>query len=145
ADDVWDVPLTNAALHARGAALGTGVVHAFPAGHCGLVAAARSARYLADESAGQCGPCLCGLRDIADAFTRVAAGTHDATTVRRLRGWFDDVRGRGACHYPDGVVRFVATALDVFADEIAAHDRHGRCLAVAPPTLPIPSSDGSWQ
>jgi NADH:ubiquinone oxidoreductase subunit F (NADH-binding) len=145
ADDAWDVPLTNAALKARGAALGTGVVHAFPAGHCGLIASARIASYLADESAGQCGPCLYGLRAIADALARVADGTHSPRTVPRLRGWFDDVRGRGACHYPDGVVRFVATALDVFEDEIARHDHNGRCLAAPPPTLPIPPSDGSWR
>lgn len=145
ADDVWDVPLTNAALKARGAAFGTGVVHAFPAGHCGLIAAARIAEYLAGESAGQCGPCLYGLHAIADAFSRIADGTHDRSTVGRLRGWFGDVSGRGACHYPDGVVRFVSTALDVFADEIAQHDRHGRCLASPPPVLPIPRSDGSWQ
>jgi NADH:ubiquinone oxidoreductase subunit F (NADH-binding) len=145
ADDVWDLPLTNAALHARGAALGTGVVYAFPAGHCGLIASARIAGYLADESAGQCGPCLYGLRSIADALASVADCTHSPTTVDRLRGWFGDVRGRGACHYPDGVVRFVATALDVFGDEVARHDRDGRCLAVPPAPLPIPSSDGSWQ
>jgi len=145
ADDVWDLPLTNAALHARGAALGTGVVYAFPAGHCGLIASARIAGYLADESAGQCGPCLYGLRSIADALASVADCTHSPTTVDRLQGWFGDVRGRGACHYPDGVVRFVATALDVFGDEVARHDRDGRCLAVPPAPLPIPSSDGSWQ
>jgi NADH:ubiquinone oxidoreductase subunit F (NADH-binding) len=145
ADDVWDLPLTNATLHARGAALGTGVVYAFPAGHCGLIASARIAGYLADESAGQCGPCLYGLRAIADALANVADCTHSPTTVDRLRGWFGDVRGRGACHYPDGVVRFVATALDVFGDEVARHDRDGRCLAAPPVPLPIPSSDGSWQ
>ncbi|HSO94573.1 MAG TPA: NADH-ubiquinone oxidoreductase-F iron-sulfur binding region domain-containing protein [Acidimicrobiia bacterium] len=145
AADAWDLPLTNAALRARGAALGTGVVHAFPEGHCGLIASARIARYLADESAGQCGPCLYGLRDIADALGAVAAGTHAPDTLDRLHGWFGDVRGRGACHYPDGVVRFVATALDVFGDEVARHDRDGRCRAAAPPVLPIPVSDGSWQ
>lgn len=145
ATDAWDLPLTNAALRTRGAAFGTGVVHAFPEGHCGLIASARIARYLADESAGQCGPCLYGLRSIADAFGSLAAGMHAPGTVERLHGWFGDVRGRGACHYPDGVVRFVATALEVFEDEVARHDRDGGCHAAPPPVLPIPVSDGSWQ
>ena len=84
-------------------------------------------------------------KPIDDALASIAACTHSPTTVDRLRGWFGDVRGRGACHYPDGVVRFVATALDVFGDEVARHDRDGRCLASPPAALPIPASDGSWQ
>lgn len=145
AGDAWDLPLTNAALKTMGAALGTGVVYAFPGGRCGLLAAARIADYLAGETAGQCGPCLYGLRAIADAMANVAAGHHVRANVDRLNELFDTVRGRGACHYPDGVIRFVATALDVFAGEVHRHQQHHRCLAGEPPHLPIPDFDGSWQ
>jgi NADH:ubiquinone oxidoreductase subunit F (NADH-binding) len=145
AADTWDLALTNASLKQRGAALGTGVIYAFPAGHCGLVATARVTRYLAGETAGQCGPCVYGLRAIADAMSSLAEGTHSPHTVRRLHGWFDDVRGRGACQFPDGVIRFVASALDVFGDEVALHDEAGGCRSGAPPALPIPPTDGSWQ
>ncbi len=141
----WELPLTNAALRAEGAALGTGVVYAFPAGRCGLVAAARVTRYLAGESAGQCGPCLYGLQAISDAMASIADGRQPAVMAQRLHQLFDEVRGRGACRYPDGVVRFVATALEVFEDEIWRHDSNGRCLAGEPPLLPIPAYDGRWQ
>ena len=145
ADEAWDVPLTNADLKARGAALGTGVLYAFPTGRCGLVAAARITEYLAGETAGQCGPCVYGLRAIADAMSSIAAGRDVKATVDRLHQLFDEVRGRGACHYPDGVIRFVDTALSTFDDEVARHAAHRRCLLAPPPSMPIPAYDGRWQ
>ncbi len=57
--------------------------------------------------------------------------------------------GRGACHHPDGTVRFVRSALTVFRDEITAHEQ-GRCTASSRrPFLPLPADapiDGSdWR
>ena len=43
-------------------------------------------------------------------------------------GAADEIRGRGACHLPDGAIRMVTSALDVFADDLLAH-RRGRCIA----------------
>lgn len=145
AERAWDVPLTNAGLQARGASLGTGVVYAFPAGCCGLVAAARITDYLARETAGQCGPCVYGLRAVAEAMTGVAEGHHVKANVSRLHQLFDEVRGRGACHYPDGVLRFVASALETFDDEVARHAARRRCLSSEPPGMPIPAYDPTWR
>ena len=55
-----------------GAFTGAGVLAALPADRCGLVESARVARYLALESAGQCGPCLNGLPSIAAAMAELA-------------------------------------------------------------------------
>ncbi|HEV2309696.1 MAG TPA: NADH-ubiquinone oxidoreductase-F iron-sulfur binding region domain-containing protein [Acidimicrobiia bacterium] len=145
AEKTWDVPLTNAALKARGASLGTGVVYAFPAGCCGLVASARITDYLARETAGQCGPCVYGLRAVADAMTSLAEGRHVEAMVGRLRQLFKEVRGRGACNYPDGVLRFAASALETFDDEVARHAARRRCLASEPPEMPIPTYDATWR
>ncbi len=57
----------------HGASAGAGVLAALPAGRCGLIETARVARYLALESAGQCGPCLNGLPRIAGALADLAA------------------------------------------------------------------------
>ncbi len=145
AEDAWPVPLSNAALRTVGASLGTGVVYAFPSGCCGLVATARVAEYLAGETAGQCGPCVHGLRAVADAMSSIAAGRDVPAMLGRLEEVSAQVLGRGACHYPDGVIRFAASALRAFDDEVRRHAAQGRCRAGEPPALPIPRSDGSWR
>ncbi|MGZ4281593.1 MAG: NADH-ubiquinone oxidoreductase-F iron-sulfur binding region domain-containing protein, partial [Gaiellaceae bacterium] len=97
--------LLDSELSAVGAALGAGAVVVLPAAACGLDQAARVARYLADESAGQCGPCVHGLAALAGALESLAGGAGD-TRPQALR-WLQQVRGRGACRHPDGAVRFV--------------------------------------
>ena len=82
---------------------------------CGLVETARVMSYLADESAGQCGPCLNGLPRIALARRGLAAAGPAALAVADLHRWAGLVEGRGACHHPDGSVRFLRSALTTFA------------------------------
>jgi NADH:ubiquinone oxidoreductase subunit F (NADH-binding) len=91
--------------------------------------------YLARHSARQCGPCTYGLRAIADSVGALASGVAEARERERVLRWIGEVRGRGACHHPDGAVRFVASALSVFASEIEGH-RRGRCAA-RPAGLPV--------
>ena len=135
--DAAQLPLANAALKPAGAFVGAGVLIALPAERCGLAETARVARYLALESAGQCGPCFNGLPRIADALADLA-GRPGPRTRADLERWAGLVTGRGACHHPDGTVRFVRSALTVFRSEIAAHE-HGRCTASSRrPFLPLP-------
>ena len=129
--------LLQSDLAEQGAALGTLAIVAFPADACAVGEVARVTRYLAGESAGQCGPCVHGLAAIADGMERLATGSGDDRT--RLARWVDLVRGRGACKHPDGVTRFVASALDVFDEEVRVHLRHGRCGARPSAVLPIPA------
>lgn len=119
-----DLTMLDADLARVGAALGAGAVVVLPAAACGLDQSARVARYLADESAGQCGPCVNGVAALAGALETVVAGHGDS---RRDAGrWLEQVRGRGACRHPDGAARFVESSLDVFADEVELH-LQGRC------------------
>src|SRR5208282_3554732 len=120
--------LDNQSLRRHGAALGAGLVAALPAGRCGLAEAARVARYLAAESAGQCGPCLNGLPRMAAALAELAGPRHRQQVRADLERWAGLVTGRGACNHPDGTVRFVRSTLAVFAPEIALHAR-GQCSA----------------
>lgn len=138
-------PAAPDALRAAGAGFGAGIFLILPVAGCGLVETARILRYLAGQSAGQCGPCLNGLPAIAAAFEQVAfgAGGSGKGTHRRALRWLGDlfglVEGRGACHLPDGVARLAASALRVFADDVRAHER-GPCLAGrGRPVFAVPS------
>jgi NADH:ubiquinone oxidoreductase subunit F (NADH-binding) len=140
--------LSNADLTPAGAFTGAGVLAALPAGVCGLAETARVVRYLALESAGQCGPCLNGLPSIATALAVLARPRPAPAELANLERWSGLVTGRGACHHPDGTVRFVASALRVFAAEVAAHAR-GRCSAdPRAGFLPIPAAaaaESDWR
>jgi NADH:ubiquinone oxidoreductase subunit F (NADH-binding) len=140
-----DLPLSNQALKPCGAAVGAGVLVALPAGSCGLIETARVVRYLAGESAGQCGPCLNGLPAIAGGLAELAGSRPRRQTRLDVERWAGLVVGRGACAHPDGTVRLVRSALQVFADELSEHER-GRCSRIgADPVLPVPrnrSRDG---
>jgi NADH:ubiquinone oxidoreductase subunit F (NADH-binding) len=127
--------LSREELRSVGCSLGSGVLIALGESACGLHESARVIDYLAEQSAHQCGPCTFGLRSIADAVGALAAGGGGARERDRVLRWASEIRGRGACHHPDGAVRFVASAVSVFAREIEAH-RGGRCSA-APAGLPV--------
>jgi NADH:ubiquinone oxidoreductase subunit F (NADH-binding) len=121
-----------------GGSIGAGVLWVLGEHSCGVFETARILDYLAAQSAGQCGPCLHGLRAIADSFDRVARGGEARGDRARLRRWATEVRGRGACGHPDGAVRFLATALEVFAAELDSH-QGGRCTATHGPGMPLPA------
>jgi NADH:ubiquinone oxidoreductase subunit F (NADH-binding) len=132
------ITLDNGSLHPRGAAAGAGVLAALPSRYCGLAETARVVSYLAAESAGQCGPCLNGLPRIAAALTELAGLRPRRRTRDDVERWAGLVSRRGACSHPDGTVRFVRSALQVFAPELARHER-GRCTAAnRRPFLPLP-------
>lgn len=140
--------LDNAALRETGGILGTGVIAVLPATRCGLAETARVARYLALESAGQCGPCLNGLPRIAGALAELAGPRPGPQVRANAERWAGLVSGRGACTHPDGSVRFVRSALTVFSAELRRH-ADGRCTATSRrPFLPVPAevavSDEDW-
>jgi NADH:ubiquinone oxidoreductase subunit F (NADH-binding) len=109
------------ALQSVGASMGAGVLVALPLESCGIRETERIARFMAAESAGQCGPCLFGLPAIADDLAVLANGTGGASAFVRLVRHCDAVDGRGACRHPDGVARLVRSAVRVFSADLAGH------------------------
>ena len=145
-----DLPVSRMALRAAGADLGVGLLAFLPRDHCGLAETTRLVRWLAGESAGQCGPCVNGLPSLARAFEHL---THagDPRSPDLLQRWTAQVQGRGACHHPDGVARLVASALRTFGGEVESHVGLRRCTATsAAPYLAVPpacdaTDERSWR
>ena len=77
---------------------------------------------------------------ISAAEAESLADEFESRPAEDVLRWTAEVRGRGACHHPDGAARFVESALDVFSTEIDWH-RHSRCKA-APAGLPVSSVGG---
>ena len=90
------VRLTRSDLQRAGARLGAGIVVALPRSACPVAEVARVAGWLADESSGQCGPCVHGLAAVADELERICSGSAEPDSlatghpvvraVRRPRG-----------------------------------------------------------
>jgi NADH:ubiquinone oxidoreductase subunit F (NADH-binding) len=119
--------LSDDALAPYGGSFGAGVVLVLSEQTCPVAEVTRLARWLAAQSAGQCGPCVHGLDAIARCLEAVVRG-HTHTGGRdELARLTTLVRGRGACAHPDGAARMVASALDAFAPELDRHAAHGPC------------------
>ncbi len=134
ASDAWALPMDPATMKSAGLAFGCGLLWLLPTASCGVWATAQIMEYLADASAAQCGPCLFGLRAIADANTRLAAGRPTAGDLALIERLIPQTVGRGACHHPDGAVQLMASALHVFGEDFAHHARTGVCLVTSTPT-----------
>ena len=144
ARSAWPVPMCHAALKAAGGAMGAGIVVVLPESSCGLAETARVIRYLADENAGQCGPCMFGLPALADAIADLAYQGGRGRAADRVATLAGLVDGRGACRHPDGAIQLVRSALGAFEADVRRHDQYGPCPGVArAPLLPVPG-DEDW-
>jgi NADH:ubiquinone oxidoreductase subunit F (NADH-binding) len=139
----WDaaarLPADEIYLRTQGISLGAGVLMPVPGDACGIAVVARIADFLAASSARQCGPCLFGLRALADATAELARGRSSRGDSQRLTRFLAQIVGRGACNHPDGSVRMIESALATFSPDVESHRRRGRCLhRGSARTFPIP-------
>jgi NADH:ubiquinone oxidoreductase subunit F (NADH-binding) len=131
--------LSNAGLARVGASLGARAIVVLPADACGIAETARVAGYLAEQSAGQCGPCVHGLAAVAENLEQLAHRAPDVPPEGVLRRRLAQVAGRGACRHPDGAAALVTSALRSFPGELDRHLDGRRCTAHGrKPVLPIP-------
>ena len=142
-----DLPLDSDRLRASvGTSLGCGVLAVLPSAGCGIVESSRILTYLAAETAGQCGPCVNGLAALSEATHRIAISEPESGDLERVQRWVGMVRGRGACHHPDGAVGQLASALAVFKDHLWMHMNGRRCSGLEGKGFPRPPKPGSgWR
>jgi NADH:ubiquinone oxidoreductase subunit F (NADH-binding) len=124
----WRTTLERHALRRGGAPLGCGLLAVLDDG-CGIAETARLLGWMAGQSAGQCGPCVVGLPEIARLARALAEGRGTRSDVTRLRRLAASVRGRGGCGHPTWVAMLLESALDVFAPEVRHHVRGHSCVA----------------
>ena len=142
----WTSRSRAAGLRPVGGSVGAGTIVVLPRAACGLVETARVARYLAGESAGQCGPCVFGLRALADASVALAGGRGAVEALREMQELPSEIEGRGACAHPDGAARLARSALAAFPRRGAAcTSRGGARRPTARPVLPVPAASGEWR
>jgi len=134
------VALSKEHLAPHGASLGAGVVLLLSEQACPVAETARVARWMSEQSARQCGPCLHGLDAMAQAVEEIAGGTPNTRATQRVERLASLIARRGACGHPDGAVNLILSSLEAFPEEFADHAQHGPCEGCArQPELPLPS------
>ena len=142
AGKAWTAPMSHAGLKAAGGALGAGILIALPATSCPIAETARVVRYLAEESAGQCGPCVFGLPALADALASLAFSGGRDRGIGDVADLIPLVERRGACRHPDGAAQLVRSLLTAFPEDTHWHQWQGACDGVRrAPLLPLPGDE----
>lgn len=132
------LPVDNAALREHGLSIGAGLVGPLPADVCGIEESARLLRYLAGQSARQCGPCLFGLAATASLLDDLTAGRLSRSGRSTLDRYVGEISGRGACRHPDGALRMLVSGLDVFSEDVHLHRKGRTCDAPNHAIMPLP-------
>jgi NADH:ubiquinone oxidoreductase subunit F (NADH-binding) len=111
-----------AGLKAIGGNVGAGVIIVLDQSVCPVAEVARITRWMANESAGQCGPCVFGLPALADEIETLAKSKgRRSDLMASIEHHLEAVDGRGACAHPDGVARMIRSALNVFRHDVDQH------------------------
>lgn len=130
-----DIELSRAGMRRAGGTFGAGVLLVLDEETCALGELARVTRWLAAQSAGQCGPCRFGLPALASDVDVLMGGEAHALGV--ALGHARVVTGRGACAHPDGTARFVTSALHLLRDEVHHHVHDRGCGRPTLARLPV--------
>ena len=119
-----------------GVALVAGAILPISRETCPLGEPLRVARWLAEESAGQCGPCYLGLPAAARGMSDIINGGGPAA-LEALKQVAKNVKRRGACSHPDGSAMFLESTIKAFTDDLAAHVLGNGCGRPVEGVLPL--------
>ena len=119
---------------------------AFPASSCAIAETARVVRYLAEETAGQCGPCVFGLPALADALGALAYGGGRDGAVGQVAALLPLIERRGACRHPDGVPSWCGACSRRSRRTRTGTSGPGACdgVAAAPRCCRSPATSREW-
>jgi NADH:ubiquinone oxidoreductase subunit F (NADH-binding) len=144
-DELSRVTIDPGGLRQVGASFGCGVMAFLPEDGCGLSETVAVIRFLARESAQQCGPCTRGLPAVADALGELSNGKARPDAAEYVNQLAEIIKKRGACHHPDGAMMLLQSALRVFADDVNAHLAQRPCDgSLVRRMLPTPLFEDIW-
>ena len=128
--------LSRNSLDTVGGSLGAGAILPISQETCPLGESLRVAQWLAEESAGQCGPCYLGLPAAARGMEDILNGGGPAA-LEALKQVARAVKRRGACSHPDGSAMFLESTVKAFTDDLAAHVLGNGCGRPVEGVLPL--------
>lgn len=123
-------------LDAVGGSLGAGAILPISQDTCPLGESLMVAKWLAQESANQCGPCYLGLPAAARGLEDILGGG-GAAALEAVRQVAKNVKRRGACSHPDGSAMFLESTLKAFTEDIALHALGNGCGRPVAGVLPL--------
>ena len=133
---VNEAVVSRNSLDAVGGALGAGAILPISQETCPLGESLRVAQWLAEESAGQCGPCYLGLPAASRGLEDIINGGGPAA-LEALKQVAKNVKRRGACSHPDGSAMFLESTIKAFTDDLAAHVLGNGCGRPVEGVLPL--------
>jgi NADH:ubiquinone oxidoreductase subunit F (NADH-binding)/ferredoxin len=133
---VNEAVVSRNSLAAVGGSLGAGAILPISQETCPLGESLMVAKWLAEESAGQCGPCYLGLPAAARGMEDILNGGGPAA-LEALKQVAKNVKRRGACSHPDGSAMFLESTIKAFTDDLAMHVLGNGCGRPVEGVLPL--------
>jgi len=125
--EALDTPITVADLEAVGACLGSGALEVFGAGRCGVEMAREITARLHEESCGKCVFCREGSRQMLDILGDIVEFRATDEHLELLRELAEAMPRASICSVGQRASLPVLSALELFADDFAAHLSERRC------------------
>src|SRR5262249_40733637 len=117
----FDVGLSNRALQAVGARLGTKSLQVLAEDDCVIAVLDAVLDFFAGETADQCPVCYRGLPALRQTVARLAEGRLAEEDLEAWLGFVRTLPGRGVCALPDGAARMTRSVLEGFPDHVRRH------------------------
>lgn len=122
-----DTPVAAPDLEAVGTYLGSGGLEVFGAGRCGVEIARDITARLHEESCGKCVFCREGSRQMLDILDEIVEFRATGERLKLLRELAEAMPAASICSLGRRASLPVLSALELFADDFAAHLNEKRC------------------
>jgi NADH:ubiquinone oxidoreductase subunit F (NADH-binding) len=122
-----ETPLDHASLRSIGSGLGSGGFTVYDDSACVVAVAAALSSFLNRGSCGQCPPCKLGTGEIADRFSRLAAGVEGIRELEEIGAWAMRVTDSNRCGLGAAQADLASGILGGFTEHVAVHATGAPC------------------